>query len=121
MSAQVVDSRLMVLLFSDLVGSSAPRSTPGCWARHDAIFRAALGAMPGARVLQDLGDGYLISFPTPSHAVRAALLAQWAIVPGASGPSAPSDADRHPLRRDGARRSVHVRGRRNAQAVSQGG
>jgi len=72
----------MVILFSDIVGSTALKTQVGVQAysrllaRHDEIFRQVVSATAGAQILKDLGDGYLVSFQTPSDAVRAALLLQ---------------------------------------------
>lgn len=78
-------SRLMVLLFTDLVGSTQLKAELGTGvyaalaARHDEIFRRIIAASPGAEILKDLGDGFMVRFDTASQAVRAALLFQYAI------------------------------------------
>ena len=69
-------SRLVVLLFSDIVGSVDLKSRLGTSAyaellsRHNQIFHATAAEIPGARVLQNTGDGFLASFATPSDADR---------------------------------------------------
>src|SRR4051794_18214921 len=60
--------RLMVLMFTDLVNSTAIKEQIGNQAdaqllnRHDAFIRQALDVARGGRVLQDTGDGYFLSF-----------------------------------------------------------
>jgi class 3 adenylate cyclase len=78
-------SRLMVLMFTDLVNSTGLKNAIGAAAyrpliaRHDAIMHAILSTTPGARMLQDTGDGYFVAFETVSDAVRAALRFQAAM------------------------------------------
>jgi serine/threonine-protein kinase len=72
-------SRLMVLLFSDIVGSTDLKRRIGTveyadlLARHDQIFRQIVNSTAGAVILKDTGDGFFASFATASDAVRAAL------------------------------------------------
>ena len=72
-------SRLMVLLFSDIVGSTELKGRLGTveyaelLSRHDQIFRQIIDSTPGAHILKDTGDGFFASFATASDAVRAAL------------------------------------------------
>ena len=72
-------SRLMVLLFSDIVGSTDLKNRLGTveyaelLSRHDQIFRQIIESTPGAHILKDTGDGFFASFATASDAVRAAL------------------------------------------------
>ncbi len=72
-------SRLMVLLFSDVVGSTDLKGRLGTveyaslLAKHDQIFREIVESTHGAQVLKDTGDGFFASFLTASDAVRAAL------------------------------------------------
>src|SRR2546430_7280831 len=74
--------RLSVLLFTDLVGSVQFKTDLGTelyaklLARHNELFRRSIDPFPGAKILQNTGDGFLASFPTPSDAVRFALLFQ---------------------------------------------
>ena len=76
-------SRLMVLLFSDIVGSTDLKSRLGtveytaALAKHDRIFRHIIDTTPDSRVLKDTGDGFFASFGTASDAVRAALRFQF--------------------------------------------
>src|SRR4051812_5368980 len=81
--ATAVPSRLMVLMFTDLVGSTAHKDvlrTDGylpLLARHDQLLRQALAEAGGGNVQQDTGDGVFATFGTASDAVRAALRFQW--------------------------------------------
>lgn len=74
-------SRLVVLMFTDLVGSTELKDSLGTAGylpllrRHDALLRRAVGAVNG-RLQQDTGDGCFAVFPTSSDAVRAGLLFQ---------------------------------------------
>ena len=76
-------SRLLVLMFTDLVDSTALKARIGIEdyqplkARHDQFIRQALSAAPTGKVLQDTGDGYFISFDSIGHAIGAALVFQW--------------------------------------------
>lgn len=75
-------SRLMVLMFTDIVGSVDMKHRIGTTryadvlAKHDAIFKQLIGSSPGAAVLTDTGDGFFACFASSSDAVRAALLFQ---------------------------------------------
>jgi class 3 adenylate cyclase len=72
-------SRVMVLLFTDVAGSTQLKEKLGMPAyarlisRHDALFKSVVDATRGADILQDTGDGFLARFVTPSDAVTAAL------------------------------------------------
>ena len=72
-------SRLMVLMFTDLVGSVKLKADLGLsayaklLARHDTLFRSIVESTPGAEVRQDTGDGFYAAFATPSDAVSAGL------------------------------------------------
>src|SRR5688500_17424758 len=78
-------SRLMVLFFSDIVGSTDLKSRLGTveyaevLSRHDQIFREIIATTPGAGILKDTGDGFFASFATASDAVRAALRLQFGL------------------------------------------
>ncbi|MDB5321929.1 MAG: hypothetical protein JWN40_3560 [Phycisphaerales bacterium] len=80
---QVASQRLLVLMFTDLVNSTAIKEQLGSQAyaqllnRHDAFIRQALEVARGGRVLQDTGDGYFLSFDSVAQAVGAALVFQW--------------------------------------------
>src|SRR3954453_2972227 len=75
-------SRLMVLMFTDVVGSVDLKTRIGTTAyaealsRHDTIFRRVLLKTPGSEILTDTGDGFFAAFGSASEAVRAALLFQ---------------------------------------------
>src|SRR5688572_27855224 len=72
-------SRLMVLFFSDNVGSTHLKGRLGTveyadlLSRHDRIFRDVIASTNGGHVLKDTGDGFIASIATASDAVRAAL------------------------------------------------
>jgi class 3 adenylate cyclase/serine/threonine protein kinase len=72
-------SRLMVLMFTDVVGSVELKQRHGDAAvakmisRHDEIFRYTVAAFPFAEILKDVGDGFLARFSSASDAVHAAL------------------------------------------------
>lgn len=78
-------SRMMVLLFSDIVGSVDLRKRRGdaeaglLISRHDQLFRQTLTAVSGAEVLKDTGDGFLARFTKVSDAVSFALRFQYAL------------------------------------------
>src|SRR5262245_15270020 len=75
-------SRLMVLLFTDIVGSVDLKTRIGTaayaavLAKHDEVFRQLVHAAAGAEILTDTGDGFFACFGSASDAVRAALLFQ---------------------------------------------
>jgi class 3 adenylate cyclase len=75
--------RLMVIMFTDLVGSTQLKEQIGAEQyrrlkeRHDNFITQALAIAPSGKVLQDIGDGYFLSFSSVGHAVSAALLFQW--------------------------------------------
>lgn len=79
---QSARSRLLVLMFTDLVGSTGMKdelTTAGylpLLRRHDELLREAVTSA-GGQVQQDTGDGCFAVFATPSDAVRAALVIQW--------------------------------------------
>ena len=66
------------VLFTDLVGSTAEavRRGDGAWRSllldHGAMVRTEV-ARHGGRLVQDLGDGTLCTFPAPGSAIRCAL------------------------------------------------
>src|SRR5438477_1398396 len=78
-------SRLMVLMFTDSVGSTDLKRKLGdaevakIIRRHDEIFRYTVGAFPLAEILKDVGDGFLARFNSASDAVHAALHFQSAL------------------------------------------
>src|SRR3954464_8011638 len=75
-------TRLAVLLFTDIVGSTQLKSTLGTAVytrllqRHNELFDAGLRECAGAQSIKHTGDGYFASFPTASDAVRFALMFQ---------------------------------------------
>ena len=77
-------SRLLALVFTDLVGSTGLKSeltTAGylpLLRRHDELLRQAVAQANGS-LQQDTGDGCFAVFATSSDAVRAALAFQWMI------------------------------------------
>src|SRR5207249_3118756 len=77
-----VRSRLLVLMFTDLVGSTALKEILRVTGympllrRHDALLREAV-ASAGGQLQQDTGDGCFAFFATSSDAVNAALVFQW--------------------------------------------
>jgi class 3 adenylate cyclase len=71
------DRRLLTLLFTDIVGSTARASTVGDerWRdlldRHDAVVRRQLARFRG-REVKTLGDGFMATFDGPARAVECA-------------------------------------------------
>jgi class 3 adenylate cyclase len=71
-------SRLAVLLFTDIVGSTHLKTELGTeryaklLAEHNRLFEADCATLNG-QVLKHTGDGYFAAFETSSEAVRAAL------------------------------------------------
>src|SRR4051812_10477372 len=78
-------SRLAVLMFTDIVGSSRLKGELGGAAyarlqsRHDELFRQLLATTPAAELLKDTGDGFFLAFANVSDAVRFALRFQDAL------------------------------------------
>src|SRR5688572_7160447 len=78
-------SRLMVLMFTDIVGSVDLRRRLGeqraaqIIKKHDELFRYTVSAFPFAEIIKDLGDGFLSHFGGASDAVHAALHFQHAL------------------------------------------
>lgn len=85
MAASAAPTRLVVLLFSDIVGSVQLKSRLGdteaasIISRHDQIFRRVFGQVGDGDILKDTGDGFLARFETVSSAVNFALLFQDAL------------------------------------------
>ncbi len=81
-------SSLMVLMFTDIVGSVAIKTRLGgaayrqMVARHDQVYRGIVDSIRGAQCLKDTGDGFLSRFATASDAVNAALRFQQAMASG---------------------------------------
>lgn len=82
MSQTTTITRLVVLLFSDIVGSVELKSRLGdaeaaqIIAQHDRLFRRTFDAVGDGEILKDTGDGFLARFNTVSSAVSFALLFQ---------------------------------------------
>ncbi len=82
MSQTTTITRLVVLLFSDIVGSVELKSRLGdadaarIIAQHDRLFRRTFEAVGDGEILKDTGDGFLARFNTVSSAVNFALLFQ---------------------------------------------
>lgn len=72
-------TRVAVLLFTDVVGSTALKSRFGtaayarALAQHDTLFKQIISQIPNAAILKDTGDGYFAQFDTSADAVKAAL------------------------------------------------
>jgi len=79
MAEQRTQSRLMVLMFTDIFGSVDLKQRLGdavvadLIRRHDELFRGTIKVFAYAEVLKDVGDGFLASFSSASDAVHAAL------------------------------------------------
>src|SRR5688572_18198453 len=103
MHAIATPSRLVVLLVTDIVGSTELKSRIGLaayarlLARHDELFKQLIAAHPESEILKDTGDGYFAGFATTSDAVRFALRLQSALRAG--------EWDPEPLR---VRVGIHV-------------
>src|SRR5688500_4090111 len=103
MSASATGSRLAVLVFSDIVRSTAPKSRIGNTAyarmlgRHDDLFKELIAPVGNSQIIADTGDGYFAAFATVSDAVRFALKFQQAMHEEKWSP--------HPLR---TRIGIHV-------------
>jgi serine/threonine protein kinase/class 3 adenylate cyclase len=75
--------RLMVIMFTDLVDSTALKQRIGpeiyrkIKSRHDVFLREALSLSPSGRAIKDTGDGCLLSFDSVGQAINSALLFQW--------------------------------------------
>lgn len=80
-----LESRLMVLMFTDLVGSVDLKTRLGASvyanliSRHDTLFRQIISSTPAAEIRNDTGDGFLARFATATDAVCAALRFQYAM------------------------------------------
>src|SRR3954453_11901279 len=78
-----LSSRLMVLMFTDLVNSTGLKASIGAErfgelvARQDRIVHQTLTETPTGEVLQDTGDGFFIAFQSVGDAVQAALRYQY--------------------------------------------
>jgi serine/threonine-protein kinase len=72
-------TRLAALVFTDLIGSTALKSTLGTvryaqlLKRHNDLFEGGITEYPGAEIVKHTGDGYFAAFQTASDAVRFSL------------------------------------------------
>lgn len=79
-------SRMAVLLFTDIEGSVALKQKVGdrlyaqALAQHDALFREIVGGIDGAEVVSDTGDGFMATFRTVSDAIDAGLRFEYVLV-----------------------------------------
>src|SRR5204862_1404001 len=77
-SSASLPSRLMVMMFTDLVNSTGIKAEIGAGAygelvaRQDRIVHQCVSETPGAQVLQDTGDRFFITFPTVGDAIASA-------------------------------------------------
>ena len=77
-----LQTRLAVLIFTDIVGSTDLKNKLGMagysqvLARHNELFEVALTDFTGAKIIKHTGDGYFATFPTASEAVKFALAFQ---------------------------------------------
>ncbi len=75
-----------VFLFTDVVDSVGFKTQYGNEAYKeeygwlDELLRSTVASLPGAEILQDLGDGRLCTFVTSSSAVQASLILQYRLV-----------------------------------------
>lgn len=82
MPSSAAPTRLVVLLFSDIVGSVQLKSRLGdaqaaaIISRYDRLFRDVFEQVDDGEILKDTGDGFLAQFNTVSSAVNFALLFQ---------------------------------------------
>src|SRR5215217_7583741 len=73
----------VTFLFTDIEGSTNlaqqyPDALPALLARHNTILREAIELHHG-QVFRIIGDAFCAAFPTPSDALKAALMAQRAL------------------------------------------
>ena len=84
MAEPTPQQELVALMFTDIVDSVALQSRLGTAGytrfihRHDEIFKSALDPAKGANILNETGDGFLVSFGTATEAVNTALRLQHA-------------------------------------------
>ncbi len=70
---------VMVLMFTDVVGSTTSKTRIGTsrfeqnLTRHDELFGSLMAGMPGAEILRETGDGFFARFPRASDAILLAL------------------------------------------------
>ncbi|CAN5455908.1 hypothetical protein BH09PLA1_BH09PLA1_14690 [soil metagenome] len=77
--SNLATTRLAVLLFTDIAGSTEHKSKIGTaayanlLARHNELFETGIRRISGGEIIKHNGDGYFASFPAASDAVRFAL------------------------------------------------
>ncbi len=82
MAESIQEQQLVALMFTDIVDSVAMQSRHGTASytrfiqRHDEIFKACLSGAASKKILNETGDGFLVSFGTATEAVKAALRLQ---------------------------------------------
>jgi eukaryotic-like serine/threonine-protein kinase len=82
MNDELLAARLVVVLFSDIADSSEIRNRVGDMRfkelldQHNRCFDELAAAIPGVNVIKHTGDGYMMTFPTATAAVRFALALQ---------------------------------------------
>jgi len=85
MSAGSESTQQRLFLFFDVVNSVGYKTRHGnvayqkAYRQLDESFREIVATLPGATLLQDLGDGRLCTFATSSEAVQAALSLQYSL------------------------------------------
>ena len=78
-SGTTVDSRLVALMFTDIVDSTGIKSRVSTSAntvnlqRHNVLFEEAVTACREAKIIKHTGDGFFARFHTASDAARCAL------------------------------------------------
>ena len=117
-------AKVLTIMMTDVVGSTALRRTRGDRDADDllavqaAIVREQVTAF-GGQVRKSLGDGFLISFPTAVEAVRSAAAIQGAL--GEHSTADPQHAvevfERHPVLDED---HVHLRGAQHGVGVLAG-
>lgn len=79
---EIHSTRMLVIVFTDIVGSTALKATLGDRAEkaledeHKRLLTTALQGSENARLLRSEGDSYIFLFPKPGDAVRFAVRAQ---------------------------------------------
>src|SRR5258706_8212048 len=85
MGETIQQTRLAVLLFTDIEGSvslkqkSGPIAYSQAMASQDTLFRGLVDVTAGRKILNDSGDGFLATFGSVSDAILAALRFQYAL------------------------------------------
>jgi class 3 adenylate cyclase len=81
-----VETRVLTVLFTDIVGSTQQLSELGdrAWRhlleRHDGVVRGEVARF-GGHVVNTTGDGFLVSFDSPTQALRCAMALRDAMSP----------------------------------------